>query len=747
MRYTKNLTSRETFVGNPWELVTQERFDKEVPVNKVERSKWQQNPQTDWVFYSGWEGLQEGARITGANDANPDANPPHRLLALVADLDAPVPEDMLKKEFERKGALPPSRICKSRSDHWHFVWELTEPVLISGHALAKAFLKIAFSRLPIRAWESSIDTGAFMRASQFYCAGADWSHTGYVLNSATVTGWVVEAIKDMRSAVTADTVLLPLPKIREMLMKDPEFANSEWAGLEFEENAQGPTWFVPGSVSPKSAIIKPDGVYTFSQNAAKSFYKWEDILGKDVVNTERDTKLGEAVKGCFFEEMTGSKAPYWIEITPGEWVSYTKDQFERILVQKKGLSSKGGEQSTVSRALGYLESHARVAGAGHFVYFPTGIIETSTNKKLLNISRRKVCQPASGEQVWGEEGRFPKLSQIMGAPSCLDPENKVRGIFYHGGTHLDLYLAWLKHAYSNALKGRPEQGHVMFLLGPTSCGKSLLATDMVGPLMGGFQNCNEMLTGATTFGGERYQFGLWVVDDAQSNLNNAEAHRNWSSLLKRIAANRVHAAHEKFKAYVDVDWYGRLLIVANEDMSSIRLVPELDGSLMDKLIGLRCQRNPALKSLPDDDVRRAYREEVPYFAAWLLQWEMPEHCKNIDENGRWNQRFGGIRPFFDSKLIKRADQTSDTSLIESLLSSWVKRLSVGGEYPEIKENGFIERSLGELYTLFAMTFPVAIPPSLRGNYFSLQLQRLLSKNSPVVSINTDDESLWRIHLS
>ncbi len=70
---------------------------------------------------------------------------------------------------------------------------------------------------------------------------------------------------------------------------------------------------------------------------------------------------------------------------------------------------------------------------------------------------------------------------------------------------------------------------------------------------------------------------------------------------------------------------GRVVISLNEDVQSLSVVPALDVSNADKILGFRINPNHKPQFLANHEMERVIETELPYFARYLLDWEVPEH--------------------------------------------------------------------------------------------------------------------------
>src|SRR5262249_2114926 len=144
--------------------------------------------------------------------------------------------------------------------------------------------------------------------------------------------------------------------------KYPRF--SEWPS-EFTLNSQGPTFWVEGSHSPMSAIVRETGMQTFSAHAPKGFYYWAELLGKAFVDKYRAEHLGKAVEGIYFDGHS-----YWRQIADDSWQAFAKQDIMLHLKTQRKISTSGrkAEASEMEDCLNYIQSHAFIKAAGPCVF-------------------------------------------------------------------------------------------------------------------------------------------------------------------------------------------------------------------------------------------------------------------------------------------------------------------------------------------------------------------------------------------
>ena len=634
-----NLLSTTVEQVCPWEFVGTIPDAVRGPKGKKARTEWMQNSDTRHNAFSGWEGLTPSLRLS---DSVAEGNPPYALKALIGDYESEVTDDMLEAGLKRIGGqCPPMWQARSLSGYSHFVWPLERPLLVPNRAFAVALLEFILKELKLQYLAVGLDVPAFTTPERYYTNSCEWRQLSeYALPHALVSGWAMK-VAERFSFKPVGATKIPMEVIWSELQK--KYPGVEWPG-EFVEGAQGPSFFIQGSQSPKSAIVKADGIYTFSGNATKPWWSWKDLLGASFVDNFESHALGNAVDGMYHDGQA-----YWRLTGRGKWRAYTKEDTASHLRLAKGLSTQAarGEASQVDRALEHIRHWGDILGAAPFVFRPTGVMELDGGERVLNTYTRRALQPATDEAVWGPKGQFPFISEYLGG--LLDPIEQ-----------LDYFFSWLQRFYRSALELKLESGQNLFLIGPTGIGKTLFSTKLMAKLMGGHAPAENYLMGKTDFNSQLFETALWTVDDTGAN-DDQSAHRKFSTIVKRMAANTTFEYHAKFRVPVPVIWQGRVVVTANTDEESIRILPDLDISILDKIMLFRAaERQMKFKS--NRETEATLDRELPYFARWLLNYQPPEHCIG-------SSRFG-VTPYHEASLVKMARQTSRLNSFQEVLEDW-----------------------------------------------------------------------------
>lgn len=637
MRYLRNLASSNTHAGVlPWE------WDTPIPdalrADKKARSDWATNPDTVWHCYNGFEGLNETLRV------NRDSNPPHLMHALVVDYDAPWTEAGLQASVA-KIQFAPQWLENTASEHARLLWVFERPLKLPGYEFARDFQISLAARLRAETIFPGLDHGALKAPERNMTNSGDWYDLGAKrVPQAVLQGWLVEFAMVQKCEGREWGEELPFDRLIELLRaKYPRF--NTWEG-DFEPGATGPSFWVDGSSSPKSAIVKPGGMFSFAEHAQKPFYSWVDLLGAEVAGNIRSEKIGAAVETVFFDGKS-----YWRPIAGGVWKPFDKTDVGSYMKVTLGLSPKPDKSgvSAIDRAIQFVQEHHYVEGAAPFLFRPPGVVRQSGHS-YLNTSTKKPLAPVEKPTEWGPNGGFPWLSKWL-------------ELLFVDETQREHWLAWLAYFYQNCLAGTPVSGHNLIIAGGTSVGKTLLNRRVIGSLVGGFAEATDYLLGTDNFGSELFDSAHWAVDDATMSQSKASK-AVFTELIKKMAANSTFRYHAKFRVPLLVEWQGRVVVTCNADPESIRILPVLNASNLDKLQLYWVANELPPGFFPDRaTVEQTLDRELPYFARWIADYQIPAHLRNED------RRFG-VMPHHHTGLVQVAHHSSPLAAFSEILDDW-----------------------------------------------------------------------------
>ena len=639
LRGCPNQRSGEMHVCEPWSFVP--NIPADVMRDKAAFGSWAADTKTDHLFYSASEGINPRLRV------NKVMNPLQRLHGFIADFDAKMAMSVVEAQLAQwSGDCEPNWISRTFSDHVRVVWLFEEPLLLDCIELVAPFLKLAAKELRLSRFLPGLDEPAWGDLSHIYEVGRDWQQIARSpLPKYRLCEMLFTACEKVRWK--SDAKLIPLEVIAEWVEED---FPGRWDG-SFEDGSRGCAFFDPDSTNSTSSIVTEAGMICFSQ--PKLFYSWSELFPKRARKYNED-RIGGAVADTFYDGRH-----YWKRNSSGVFVHMAKDDFVTKLKVQYGLhTTKNGREShsEVDAAVHFIQERQRVDGAIPLLYERNDILY-SNGKRFVNSSRMRVTEPAAIKQEWGEN--FPWLAKFF--DTCWDQAPVACVIEGEPpASAKDVYFAWFKRFYSSALQGRLLKGHALFIVGPVNSGKTLLGLRVVGGALGGHAEASDFLSGGTNFNRELIEVPLWCIDDG--TLNSApNGHQKFSEMIKRIVANPFFSYHPKFHDQQRAEWRGRVIVTLNSDATSVRMIPNLDASLEDKIIVLKFADQ---KMIFPANVEAIIAQELPFFLRWLLDWETPAEI--VGEN-----RFG-IKAFIHEDIRGAAIHSGDAGDILEIIELWLR---------------------------------------------------------------------------
>lgn len=636
----KNLVSTAAAPSVPWLFKVAPPPQVLGKEGKKARDEWINNPATEWDVYSGVEGLNSHGRVSKGK-GEIEGNPPYRLHAFVADYDAAVSDEELLLGIGRLGGKTPAYFERTMSGNSRFIWLLEAPIAVPSREFLVELLKMARSRLKIDLLSVGLDVPAWEEPNRYYTNSGVWaSVSDYKVPSDLLQGWLFEVAKKHSWKREENAVEIPLPTVWTELQK--KFPNAEWP-QEFELESQGPTFWVPESTSPKSAIVKSTGIYTFSAHAPKPFWSWPDLLGAAFCEEYRSKSLGRAVEGIYYD---GSK--YYMKVGSGVWRGFTKEDMAAHLQIMRHMKTDRvrGNPSEVDEAMEYIRHWQHVDGCAPCA-FQSYTIYGGAGGRVLNTHTRRVLNPAEDSTKWGPDGGFPWLSAYF--DYLFEPLEQK-----------DFFMAWLRRLYKGAYELHMERGQNVFLIGPAGTGKTLLSQNILNKLLSGAVDAQTYLLGESKFNSQLFEAALWLVDDNSSTVS-AQKHAVFSAMIKKLTSNQIFEYEKKFGSATTVEWQGRVFVTANDDEESLRIIPDLEISAMEKTMLFRTTKKP-LEFPPSRELDAIIRRELPNFARWLLDWDPPAHVLGTP-------RYGVAR-YHEASLLKKAEHSSRSNAFAETLEDW-----------------------------------------------------------------------------
>lgn len=713
----QNLCSKAVSPCVPWHFQASIPDGVKGAENKKARDKWLNTPTTVHQCYTAYEGIISTERLSEAKTGS-EGNPPLKLYAFVGDYDAPLTLDEIKIGIERHQGFMPNYLERTLSGNVRLVWLFQKEVSFPSLKFCKEFLKRALVATKFNEVAVGLDVPAWETPNRLWSNSSEWLviDENARIPHALLNGWIIETAERHHWKKDRGAVDIPLPVVFSELEKKYPNLNAIWPG-DFVEGAQGPSFFIEGSESPKSAIVKPTGIFTFAAHATKPFWSWADLLGKTFVERYETELMGKAVTDIYFDGKS-----YWRKDGPGNWKPFPKEDTASYLKVFRGLSAQGtaDEPSEIERGLQHIQMWQGINGAAPFVFQPPGVI-TRSNNLFLNTFSGKTVRLAGEKPLWGPRGNMLFLSTFFGG---LLATPSARPSFD----------AWSSRFFRGAYDQNLESGHILFMLGGPGIGKTLWLQAILAKLVGGCADAQDYLMGQTNFNAQLFQVPLWCVDDSSATVDTT-THRKFSSMTKKMAANSAFQYSEKFRTPCMVDWLGRVVVLANSDEESVRIVPDLSITIMDKLCLFLAADKPWMNFPSRREIEQLLEPELPFYARYLYEFEVPPECAGASRYG--------LKPYHEPSLLKAAEQSSRTSSFLEIIEDWSERFFAENKGAECWE-GTAFQFLRELNRDEASR--EAGLRSMSSQAVGYQMAALKAKGYPIVPLTEDTggSRKWRI---
>jgi hypothetical protein len=289
-----------------------------------------------------------------------------------------------------------------------------------------------------------------------------------------------------------------------------------------------------------------------------------------------------------------------------------------------------------------IRSHNYVGFIGTIAGHPPGLHEFEGNK-LLVTKGPKIIAAAPGDAAFIQDF--------------------VRGLLVRDGdeTQLIYFLAWLQRARRALVRRRRTQLPALAVVGGIGNGKSLLIHIISQCLGGRSAKAYNSLSGATNFNADLIGAELLICDDdsaSKDHRSRLKLAQNTKSLLFN-ASVRVEAKGKDAFVCAPIQ---ALVLAANDDPQHLRILPELDDTMRDKITILRTFPSPLPPELLTNEELTQQRvlEEVPAFLHWL---------EEQDYSGYINPATGRLECYWNEGVVADLGALSpETTLLELIYS-------------------------------------------------------------------------------
>lgn len=239
------------------------------------------------------------------------------------------------------------------------------------------------------------------------------------------------------------------------------------------------------------------------------------------------------------------------------------------------------------------------------------------------------------------------------------------------GVQFDAFMSWLKFARLALLSGTRKQTPAMVLVGGQGDGKSLLIEIVCRSLGGRSANAYKFLSGQTQFNADLVGAELLVVDDNAASKDHTSRAKLAQQVKGLLFAGSV-AVEGKGVDALELAPIQALIMAVNKEPQNLRVLPELDSSMEDKIMLLLTNPSPLPEDLAGDRDRtqRRLSQELPHFL---------HQVENFDTEQWKNESTGRVRCHWNSELIQLLEFVSHENQLLELLLQEEFRFQVGWE--------------------------------------------------------------------
>lgn len=361
-------------------------------------------------------------------------------------------------------------------------------------------------------------------------------------------------------------------------------------------------------------------------------------LTKTATNADEmlDTPFG--ARGADMVERTGltgrvfydeSSKQFYMQDDAGEWRGRPEKTFATYL---KFLgycplvrSDKQEKISEVEHVMAHISLNCSVQYAGALAGFKKGLIKNN-GQRVLVTREADIMEPVAGD--WPTlEVLFTQLFGHGSPEQANDGENQLK--YFYG---------WWKHALE-CLHGKYEDKRClcMTFAGAAGCGKSLVK-DLISLSLGG-RECKpyRFMTGQENFNGEFIGSELWVIDDEQANTS-GPARSEFGANIKKSVADRYYRIRGMMRDGVIIEMFKLLLICVNREPDRLKVLPQLDDDVADKISVLLAHKHPMPMPAGSPEEKAVFwstlTAELPHFIHFLMN----EYTIDAEDYGRFGMR-------------------------------------------------------------------------------------------------------------
>lgn len=686
----------------PWE-----DFPVEASVFDLDKSEYKKrwdNPATEHCLFHLAEGRNPDYVVSVGNEAR-------ALHGFVADYDGILTDDLIEEIQSRplSRKFRPTYWCKSQSGKLHLVWMFERPFTVASNAHANRLIKIVATKVKAVKWGVGYDPSC-EHVLQLMDIGREWHEfrNGMRLPNEEVVLWDTAIFLAGVRDIVPDAVDIDIHTVAE------EVKRREWPQqppLDFTVGKRCIRFWDPSADNVTGAQIVKDGirVYTPHDNGFKS---WRSLLGAEWTEQYVAHSSAPFLEDTFYCHVKDDYWRFFRNDVPPHYEKRTEKILRRDLQMEARLdprTPRDGGMSEMDRVLYTITRKNVVDSVCPLIFRKSGrIYVKEMGKTVLNTSTVTVVKPAprmaefdpeaiasAGADVRAEYRQNPSLARwdnpfaVVNFPhihrflTALFMERQgdydkwadsgypiACGSPKFCDAQLSFLLSWMAHFYKDAasFSDNHGRGQALILCGPKGTGKSFFANVLMNALMGGATDGSKMLLEGSKFTSSMIQYPVLWVDDKLGSRSQKDRLR-FTESLKIIVANASMRYEAKFGHSEEaVPWPGRVIIISNDDAQSMSVLPDLDMSTRDKFMMLKLGGAHFRFSNVFAENKRWLHEELPFFANFLLHWDIPEPMRD--------DRFG-VRAIQHADMAQASAENGLTQVTLEVLETCIE--SVAGQ--------------------------------------------------------------------
>lgn len=259
---------------------------------------------------------------------------------------------------------------------------------------------------------------------------------------------------------------------------------------------------------------------------------------------------------------------------------------------------------------------------------------------------------------------------------------------FFGPEQVEYFYGWLKDYVSCLRSGQRTGALILTICGEANIGKTFIIKIIDWLTNGGVTSGAGYLIEDNSFNGEWVDSSTIVLDDV--SLGNRVSKEQFTSKIKECFFGSAVRIHGKGKDAVNLPLVQRLIIGANTDGESFKIIPSLDISFDDKMLLLEGHAGaiPHLgegENWTNEERNARFKKQVPAFLYWLEnEYVVPEKIRSHDRTF--------IKAFKNPKLLEIYEENSWTNYFAGYLRMVApfKELNAKDIYARMMEHGDVD---------------------------------------------------------